>query len=215
MQSQMPESMLVSLNDYLDALVTAENRKSHGKKLVGQIRHGQQLTLNHNQEAIKPFAQMMQNLGAAYINDFQRATECNFPRLKVEIHDLWSVHSFERDYNPLHDHLTSTTMGMSFAAWTKIPEAISKNAHLDIASSGLEEPSGLTDGTISFHFGDCSARDFERLRPAHSLRIRPTPGKIMLFPSWLQHVFYPFEGDGERRTVAGNLNVWSLREVGN
>jgi hypothetical protein len=31
-----------------------------------------------------------------------------------------------------------------------------------------------------------------------------------MFPSWLQHMVYPFEGPGERRTVAANLNVWDM-----
>jgi hypothetical protein len=29
-----------------------------------------------------------------------------------------------------------------------------------------------------------------------------------LFPSWMQHMVYPFRGEGERRTVAANLNCF-------
>ena len=37
------------------------------------------------------------------------------------------------------------------------------------------------------------------------LRIRLTPGTLVLFPSWLEHQVYPYEGDGMRITVAFNL----------
>ena len=37
-------------------------------------------------------------------------------------------------------------------------------------------------------------------------------GKLLVFPSWLQHMVYPFKGEGERRTVASNLNCWDVTE---
>jgi len=36
----------------------------------------------------------------------------------------------------------------------------------------------------------------------------------LMFPSWLNHMVYPFEGEGERRTIAGNLNVWAVAPNG-
>jgi hypothetical protein len=33
-----------------------------------------------------------------------------------------------------------------------------------------------------------------------------------MFPSGLQHMVYPFFGEGERRTVAANLNCWDIQE---
>ena len=52
----------------------------------------------------------------------------------------------------------------------------------------------------------------ERLRPPQSFVIKPEVGKFLMLPSWLQHAVYPFEGEGERRTVAANLNVWTTQE---
>jgi len=39
----------------------------------------------------------------------------------------------------------------------------------------------------------------------------PEVGKLLLFPSWLQHMVYPFKGEGERRTIASNLNCWDVQ----
>jgi hypothetical protein len=44
--------------------------------------------------------------------------------------------------------------------------------------------------------------------------MKPEVGKFFMFPSWLQHMVYPFQGDGERRTVAANLNVWRIADDG-
>jgi hypothetical protein len=54
--------------------------------------------------------------------------------------------------------------------------------------------------------------DVERLRPPQSTSLQPQVGKMYMFPSWLQHMVYPFKGDGERRTVAANLNVWDITD---
>lgn len=37
------------------------------------------------------------------------------------------------------------------------------------------------------------------------VRMRLTPGQLVLFPSWLEHQVYPYEGDGMRMTVAFNM----------
>ena len=38
-------------------------------------------------------------------------------------------------------------------------------------------------------------------------RIKPEPGQIVLFPSWLAHSVDPWEGDGERISIALNLTA--------
>ncbi len=37
------------------------------------------------------------------------------------------------------------------------------------------------------------------------IRLRLVPGQLVLFPSWIEHQVYPYEGDGMRITVAYNL----------
>lgn len=69
-------------------------------------------------------------------------------------------------------------------------------------------------GGLAFSYGRNSLLDKERLAPPQSFIIKPEVGKMLMFPSWLTHMVYPFEGDGERRTVAANLNVWKVEEDG-
>ena len=39
---------------------------------------------------------------------------------------MWTVHSYEGDYNPLHDHGTKGLMGLSCILYMKVPEQIQK-----------------------------------------------------------------------------------------
>lgn len=41
--------------------------------------------------------------------------------------------------------------------------------------------------------------------------VTPEPGLLMVFPAWLYHYVNPYHGDGERISVAWNLNVEILR----
>jgi hypothetical protein len=123
----------------------------------------------------------------------------------VEIDELWSVHSFEGDYNPIHDHGTKTLMGISTTCWTKVPKEISA---VDDKGYNLYNASGDSDGCLAFNYGRNSMQDIERLRPPQSAVFRPEEGKLLMFPSWLQHMVYPFKSKEERRTVAANLNAW-------
>lgn len=53
--------------------------------------------------------------------------------------------------------------------------------------------------------------EFQDPRPAnihgHKQRLRPEPGLLVMFPSWLNHYVNPFRGDGERISIAFNLTT--------
>ena len=55
METKLPENMVGTLNDYLDKLMVDESRESHAGTLVGQIGHGQQLTMDHHCEELNDF----------------------------------------------------------------------------------------------------------------------------------------------------------------
>ena len=215
LEAQLSESMVGTLNDYLDKLMVDESRVDHSGTLVGQIGHGQQLTMDHLCEELGDFNILIQGLAMDYIKQFCAASGNPLTgKREVLTDELWSVHSYERDYNPMHDHGTKTIMGVSCTTWTKVPQQI-----LDLPTAGSPEyslynASGNADGCLAFSYGRNSLIDIERLAPPQSFIIKPEVGKFLMFPSWLSHMVYPFEGEGERRTVAANLNVWKVEEDG-
>ena len=212
MEHDVSEDIVTNLNTYLDSYLKEKKRKSLASTLVGQIQHGQQLLMDHNDEKVTEFTNLLCSLGAEYINRFSQATGATYKTNKrVEMDELWSVHSYERDYNPIHSHGTKTMMGISATMWTKVPQQI-----LDLPTAGtpnysLYNSSGHSDGCLAFSYGKNHVTDVDTLTPPQSFVIRPEVGKLYLFPSWLQHMVYPFQGKGERRTVAANLNCWDVQ----
>ena len=212
MEHDVSPEMVTDLNLYLDNYLKQKKRKSLAGTLVGQIKKGQQLLMDHEDKKLVEFTNMLCGLGAHYINEFSRATGATYKTNKqVAMDELWSVHSYERDYNPIHSHGTKTLMGISATMWTKVPQQI-----LDLPTSGtpdysLYNASGHSDGCLAFSYGKQHVTDIDTLTPPQSFVIRPEVGKLYLFPSWLQHMVYPFQGKGERRTVAANLNCWDVQ----
>jgi hypothetical protein len=193
LEAQMPDAMVSGLNTYLDELMEQEDRISHAGTLVGQIGHGQQLTMDHNDPRLNDFCQMSGILATEYLKNFG-STGNNLGERQIGVDELWSVHSYERDYNPIHDHGTKTIMGISCTSWTKVPQQILDQPTAGSPEYSLYDASGDSDGCLAFNYGINSVIDVERLRPPQSFVIKPEVGKYLMFPSWLQHMVYPFEG---------------------
>ena len=47
-----------------------------------------------------------------------------------------------------------------------------------------------------------------------SLLIDPEPGKMILFPAWMEHSVHPFYGEGQRISIAANIKVTGGRHAG-
>ena len=203
----MSEEVVQTLNTHLDTELKNPDRKSLSGDLVGQIHQGEQLSMDFECDDLKDFRLMVENLGVAYLRHFVEQTGTMIRPKQVVTDKLWSVHSYEGDYNPIHDHLTASPMGISFTTWTKVPEQIGNTEDYNLYNS-----SGAIDGFINFTYGLNQTSDPERLRPSQSRYVKPEEGKLLLFPSWMQHAVYPFFGKGERRTVAGNMNCFDVTE---
>ena len=207
LQHRLPHQVVTTLNDYLDKLRQNKQRESAGSSLVGQIHQGEQLVMDYEDVKLIPFTRIVESLAAAYLRHFVEQTKSPLRAKRISMDKLWSVHSFEGDYNPIHDHTTAAPMGISFTTWTMVPEQIMQSSDERV---DLYDSSGAIDGYINFIYGLNQVSDPERLRPSQSRYIMPEPGKLLLFPSWMQHTVYPFFGQGERRTVAGNLNCFDV-----
>ena len=211
MECQLPQKLIDDLNNFLDIYKKDKNRKSLSHTLVGQIHQGEQLLMDHTEEQLKDYYKFITSMGVSYLEAFGNITGNYFNNKIVDIDELWSVHSYEGDYNPIHDHGTKTLTGISTTTWTKVPKQIGKLGEHEQSNDGLYSlynDSGACDGFLAFTYGRNEIMNAQRLRPPQSAAIQPRVGRQLIFPSWMQHMVYPFFGKGERRTVAANLNVW-------
>ena len=216
LECQLPDDIISNLNEYLDEYKETAEKKSLAGTLVGQIHQGEQLLMDHQHPLLADYYRFITTMGVMYLESFMNITGARFEPITVDIDELWSVHSFEGDYNPIHDHGTKTLMGISTTCWTMVPEQIGKLGETGTGNAenySLYNNSGACDGFLAFTYGRNEIMNTERLRPPQSITLQPKVGRQLMFPSWMQHMVYPFFGEGERRTVAANLNCWKQEEL--
>ena len=204
MRIQFPEDVISEINEHIDNVIIPAN-KDYSKGLVGQISHDKrsaQLHFPHNDDGVgKQFSDVITRMGSEYIDRVVGI------RSEIEMQSMWTVHSYEGDYNPVHDHGTKTPMGLSCILYLKVPPQIEKLGNPAEHFEGLNESSGAIDGFTYLTWGVNGMRDINILRPITEEYVKPEVGTMLMFPAWLRHGVMPFFGDGERRTFSCNMNV--------
>ena len=129
MELDIPTEFVESCNDYLDELLEQDDKVSAAHTLVGQIKTGEQLVMDHEDPRLVPFSKFLCEMSVTYINQFMaQSGQVLDGNRSVEMDELWSVHSYQGDYNPIHDHGTKTVMGVSCTTWTKVPPQIAQGS---------------------------------------------------------------------------------------
>ena len=202
MEAFLPPSLIQKVNVYIDT--ARKTAGDHAPRLVGQIRrHHQsaQLTIDLSQPAPGALAATIVQIAEEYIR--QQGFEA-----KVAATDMWSVHSYAGDYNPLHDHGAGTPLGLSSILYLKVPMEIAAAPDCPHgAAPTLSNASGNCDGFTQFIWGATGMKDFSLLRPATQQYVKPETGKLLIFPNWLLHRVEPYFGEEERRTLSLNMDV--------
>ena len=203
LKASFPQKFVDEINGYIDEVVIPQN-ESFADGLVGQIRQNKksaQLDLPLTGHTIgEEFKKVLDNCATVYMKQAYKRES------KADAFQCWTVHSYEGDYNPLHSHGVHTLAGLSSIMYLKVPECIS-NPKLKNTDT-LHEASGLVDGWTQFVWGVNTAKDIYQLRPITEEYIRPEVGKLLIFPCWLDHQVMPFYGEGERRTLSANFNIY-------
>ena len=106
------------------------------------------------------------------------------PRLK----NCWTITQPEHSYQVTHNHPFGS---------------ISGNLYLEVPN--IKEGSSNTDGCISFLFDQ--SQDLRQLRLRDTLHYKPVVGSMLIFPSWLPHQVYPWQGSGQRRVLAWDCQL--------
>jgi hypothetical protein len=120
MEARLPMGLVKIINEYIDGV--RDSAADHSKSLVGQIRQNPksaQLRLDLRQNVVSGLAAAIAEIGREFV------TQQGY-RAVVTANDMWSVHSYEGDYNPLHDHGGNTPLGLSSILYLKVPPVIAE-----------------------------------------------------------------------------------------
>jgi len=202
MEAHLPRALVDMVNAYIDGV--RASAEDHSPSLVGQIRQNRlsaQLKLDLNDQVPATLARLLGQIGGQYVSE-------QGYHGSVIANRMWSIHSYEGDYNPLHDHGGNTPLGLSSILYLKVPTVIAVKAAVPHGGAPqLASASGNCDGFTQLVWGGTGMRDYSLLRPPTQQYIKPEVGKLLVFPNWLLHRVEPFFGEGERRTLSCNMDV--------
>ena len=207
LEVQFPPVFIEEINQYIDDVVIPNN-KDYSDKLVGQLKGEKSAQLDFplkGHETGEQFKKVLENLGKSFVQKpYNRMSS-------VECFECWTVHSYEGDYNPMHDHGVRTQSGLSCILYLKVPDSIKNKPQVEVPN--LNHASGVIDGWTQFQWGANTMKDIYQLREQTQHVVRPVEGKLLMFPCWLNHMVWPFKGEGERRTLSANFNIHDSPEV--
>jgi len=118
----------------------------------------------------------------------------------------WVVNQKENDYLPVHAHSEIVdgyqNSKISAVMYLKIPEQMKRKPDETSIKFGK-------DGQIAF----TGMGDADPFMTTSLYNIQPEAGWFYLYPSTLNHQVYPFIGNGERRSLAFNIDFISKEQL--
>ncbi len=178
----IPNPLVIKINNYIDDL-TENNSKTHidvGQKLSGQV----------TQEIFLPEAILKGELVGLFAESTKFYLQ-NTLRKKIKNFELihcWVVRQFKNEYNPIHWH----SGHISAAGWLKLPETFGPSK---------QNKKYNPNGKINFIHGSKQFLSNPRIE------ISPKIGDMCIFPHYLMHEVYPFNSEGERRSISFNAKI--------
>jgi uncharacterized protein (TIGR02466 family) len=193
---QAPSEILGKMLELTDEILEDENRIDWGGHLVGNVKEEPWVSNKKLEEAglLAYFNGMLYN----YVWASLERDGIPVDQLEVKLDHMWIVSQYENEYNPIHFH---TYCDLSSVMWLKIPSFNNRAKNGKLPAYKTQR-----DGNIEFVYKAACPGAMEK----GSLSFGPEAGQMILFPSNLLHTVYPFQGEGERRSVAFNSH-WNAK----
>ena len=192
----VPSEVTEALIKASDEILEDRNRIDWGGNLVGQIAEEPWIS-NEKLEEIGILG-YLEGMLYNYVWNGLQADGHELEALECRVDHAWVVSQYENEYNPVHFH---TYCDLSSVIWLKVPPFDHRSKE-----GNLPEYKYSRDGMIEFVYKTACPTGLEK----GSLSFSPEPGKMTIFPSNLLHTVYPFQGPGERRSIAFNSH-WQAR----
>ena len=206
--TQVPPNLFKNALEMTDKVYEDVNRDSAGESLAGQISNEyfvseEQLIETGLMEYF--IGKITKYWGTVLTNgNMDRYLDKKFEHgphgfnYAARIVSAWTVHQFENEYNPIHDH---SNCKISAVMHLKFPEKIDPPVK--------EHLTGLDGALIFSGMGNADEWCTVPVMKCGASNL----GWLHLFPSSLQHSVYPFKGKGERRSLAFNADIISKKQL--
>ena len=205
MQTEVPDKFIKLINKIGDEVLSDDKKSTQfdwSDHLVGKVHKEVQIPMidpndaNYCKSILKEnclmYLKELISKGRAYIDNMilHHPTKGNLhpTESNINISQSWIVSQYKGEYNPWHQH----SGHLSSVIYLKVPKG------MDDFFEKEGEDHYPVGGAIQFMQGD--KQNFRN----DTLTFRPEVGKMLIFPSWLKHSVYPFDVDGERRSMSFN-----------
>ena len=199
LETYVPQRFIDIVNEVGDDVLNDNNKSAQwdfSNKLVGKVSAEVQIPIT-DKNTKKYLADTMKKGCLIYLNkmiEFNRAYGWNKISSKaptidnIHIAQSWIVSQYAGEYNPWHKH----SGDFSAVIYLKLPDGMEGEYKKD------EQDHYPANGLIEFMYGE--AQDFR----SDGVKFKPEIGKFLVFPSYLKHFVYPFNVQGERRSMSFN-----------
>ena len=179
------------LNRSLAGIILAEKAKNPGTDVsnVGGW-HSTPDLWEWNYPAIEKFKAWVHNSILRVVALPEKQT--NLRKVKAEyMAAAWANVNCHGDYNLTHIHPECDWSCVYYVSTGRLEPGNDLNGKFE-----LRDPRSLafSSGLQGYGFGQ-------------SMIIGPEPGRMILFPAWMEHLVHPFYGDGERISIAVNIKM--------
>ena len=190
----LPQEATDALIKMSDELLSNKLSESHGQSLAGVIDKEIKVYKSDMEKA--GVDQLIESCVRSYVVHCAKSHGVFDETHTFEsmINSAWIVSQYENEYNPAHNH---TGCDISAVIYLKVPDVKGRR--------NIESKKGKidSDGDICFVHSSVGHRNFDIFEKG-IMNMTPVPGLLVMFPSYLTHLVYPFVGEGERRCLPFN-----------
>ena len=199
LKAEIPIETVNLLNKDCEDIINNKKEKiDWSNQLAGRVKEEFHIT----KDLVKEISGVFNTITSMYLFPKEEDYQKNKNSFKVGINSGWYVRSYEGDFNPLHHH---TGCQISCLGFLKLPEDI--NEYWQEEDKDHNAYGGYTD----FRYGTVG------LNCSNNFKVKPKVGDIYMFPSWLDHMVYPFKSKykfpdekGERRSFSFNISFTNV-----
>ena len=201
----LPDDALDAMLKMSDEILSDKLSESHGQSLAGVI--DKEIKVYKEDMNKAGVDQLIESCVRSYVIHCAKAHGFFSETHTFEsmINSAWIVSQYENEYNPLHNH---NGCDISAVIYLKVPDVKGRR--------NLESKKGKddNDGNIAFVHSSVGNRNFDVFEKG-IMNLEPSPGLLVMFPSYLAHTVYPFIGEGERRCLPFNAVYRVMDSNGN
>ena len=188
----IPSDIYQALNkEIVDIHHDDSNTMRMNRTLAGQITKEYEIT--KSRQLLDPF---LEEMGRAYQKEWDHYPKENPNNNNLTVESVWVNMQKKLEVNPLHNHDGT----LSFVAWLHVPFKLEDERNMENCKNSRTVALSST-----FQFVYTTA--LGNIVNCPMLVENGWEGRIVMFPSKLLHIVYPFQtSDDYRISIAGNLH---------